>query len=136
MKTLNIILAFTFSLIATVSFAQPMLNSNNATMNTIGANGNQLKVENVNNGFSIKWQTASESNTARFELQISEDNQNFTKIKKVIASNNSEVATNYEATFNNTIILADTVYCRVKTVFADGSEMFTTAVVLNMNAAK
>ena len=134
MKTIStIITGITFSLITFQANAQAKFIINDGTetvavtMNKIGTNGTELKFEQTANGSFVKWATSNESNTSHFELQTSNDNNTFTTIRKVAASDVTEWATNYEAKFTKNYLSAAKVYYRVKTVFINGAETFTGA---------
>ena len=139
MKTIyTLIIATTFSLIALHTTAQVKFNINSNTetatvaMNKIGTNGTELKFENTANGSFVKWETATETNTSHFELQVSDDNNTFTTIRKIAASDATAWATNYETKFTKRYLSAAKVYYRVKTVFTNGTEVFTTATAFQV----
>jgi hypothetical protein len=100
---------------------------NTVTLNTIGAEGNELKFERDANGASVKWQTTGESNTSQFELQLSYDNENFETSKIVAASDVTSWVTNYEVRYRKTYLSGVKVYYRIKTVFNNGAETYTNA---------
>lgn len=136
MNAINkIITAITFIVVATAANAQtkftinydPETVTNNAVLNKIGGNDNELKFEKNASGTFIKWQTANESNTSHFELQISYDNNTFETIKRVAASDVTVWNTNYQIKFSKTYISEEKVYYRVKTVFTNGAEFYTSS---------
>ena len=100
---------------------------NTVALNTIGADGNELKFERDANGASIKWQTSGESNTSHFELQLSYDNETFEMSKIIAASDVTAWCTNYEVKFRKTYLSGEKVYYRIKTVFNNGAEAYTNA---------
>lgn len=130
-----IFITICFSLFAITAVAQTrfMLNNctetvlNNAVIYATGLNGSELKFEMDTNHAYIKWQAINESNTSHFEMQISDDNKVFTTLKKVAASDITQWATNYQAAFRKTYLSSKKVYYRIKTVFSDGAEKYTSS---------
>ncbi len=82
-----------------------------------------LSIKSADNGFKVSWEADNQFQVARFELQLSEDNKNFSTVKR----RTSPASTNgkYEAVLNNTIILSNLVYYRLKVVSLDGQEAVT-----------
>ncbi|MEO6356632.1 MAG: hypothetical protein ABIU77_27515 [Ferruginibacter sp.] len=133
MKAISTILTITFTFFVAAVNAQTKFTFNNneetisniAALNTIGNNSSELQFERNANGASIQWQTAKESNTSHFELQISYDNQTFETIKKIAASDVTAWLTNYQAKFSRTYLSEEKVFYRIKTVFNNGDEVYT-----------
>ncbi|CAN5400433.1 hypothetical protein BH11BAC5_BH11BAC5_40370 [soil metagenome] len=133
MKAISTILTITFTFFVAAVNAQTKFTFNNneetisniAALNTIGNNSSELQFERNANGASIQWQTAKESNTSHFELQISYDNQTFETIKKIAASDVTAWLTNYKAKFSRTYLSEEKVFYRIKTVFNNGDEVYT-----------
>ena len=136
MKTLTQL--FTAAIFSLVSFSSTAQTSETAAskMNQIGKNGGELKMERNGQGVFIKWQTSAESNSSHFELQVSSDNKTFTSIRNIAASETTHWNTNYEAKFQRSYMSAVKVYYRVKTVFINNEENFTTATAFEMKNGK
>ncbi len=88
----------------------------------------QLTIDNVDikqaeNGFKVTWEAHNQFQVARYELQLSDDNSNFSTVKRRTAP--ASVNGKYEAVLSNTIILANPVYYRIKVVSLDGKEAYT-----------
>ena len=137
MKTLTTIIAITFALFASTANAQTkFINdgtaANNVQMNKIGTNGAELKFEMGANGSYVKWQTATESNTSHFELQVSNDNKSFATIRTVAASDVTDWAANYQTKFIRNYLSVEKVYYRLKTVFNNGTEVITAATTFEV----
>jgi hypothetical protein len=82
-----------------------------------------LDIKPAENGFKVSWEANNQFQVARFELQLSEDNKNFSTVKR--RTSPPSVNGRYEAVLNNTIILSNPVYYRLKVVSLDGQEAFT-----------
>jgi hypothetical protein len=94
-----------------------------------------IEISKNANGASINWTASNESNSSQFEIEISYDNNNFTTIRTVAASETTKWATNYEAKFKRTYLSVEKIYYRVKTVFVDGSFEVTPSVCLEVKGA-
>ena len=94
-----------------------------------------IEINKNANGASFTWTASNESNTSQFEIEISYDNNNFTSIRTVAASETTKWATNYEAKFKRTYLSVEKVYYRVKTVFVDGSSVASPSVALEVKGA-
>jgi hypothetical protein len=130
MKTLTTIIAITFSLFTINATAQTQFASSSETVTAatiVEVNGKGIQFEANNNGIFIKWEVANESNTSHFELQVSDDNKSFETIRKVAASDVTTWATNYQAKFMRNYSSVNKVFYRLKTVFSNGTEVYTTA---------
>lgn len=80
----------------------------------------------------ISWQTASETNTSHFELQKSYNGKDFEPIETITAGRISNNIRSYSTNDDKEYNAADgNVYYRVKTVFTNGKENFTPAIVIN-----
>ena len=143
MKTLNTIIAITFSLISFTATANTTITGNDCAditfnntvkMNAIGTNGSELKFETGVNGFSVKWQTSNETNTSRFELQVTDGSKSFKTIRTVAAGDVTEWSSAYEVNFIRNYLSVEKVYYRLKTVFANGTEVYTAATSFEMLA--
>jgi hypothetical protein len=134
-KTTTIIIAITFTLFTNAVIAQAKFTvntnskpvANAATFKPMGAEGSELKFERDANGAYIKWQAVNESNTSHFELQLSYNNQTFETTKLIAASDITYWVTSYEVKFKRTYLSGEKVYYRIKTVFNDGDEMYTSS---------
>lgn len=136
MKTLNTIIAITFSLISFTATANTTITGNDCAdvtvnntvkMNAIGTNGSELKFEMGVNGFYVKWQTSNETNTNHFELQVTDGSKSFKTIRTIAAGDVTEWSSAYETKFIRNYLSAEKVYYRLKTVFANGTEVYTAA---------
>jgi hypothetical protein len=83
----------------------------------------------VNHISQLTWQTATELNTANFEIERSEDGQTFTNIGQVKAKGNSSVAQFY--TFSDDKSVNGTVYYRLKANDLDGKFTYSKVVALS-----
>jgi hypothetical protein len=81
-----------------------------------------LNAECGENGVDIKWQTASENNSAYFEVERSLDGQNWDEIKTIIAAGNSVSLIDYGVV--DTDRIAATRYYRLNQVDKDGKSTF------------
>jgi hypothetical protein len=102
------------------------------------ANTLPVKIESFDAVFSngevkISWLTANELNTDHFEVEKSTDKANFTTVGKVAASGNSNAAKDYSYT-DNSIILGNTVYYRLKSVDKTGAFTYSNVVSVSTNA--
>lgn len=136
MKTLKTIIAITFSLISLTATANTTITGNDhadvtvnntVKMNAIGSNGSELKFETGVNGFSVEWQTSNEINTSRFELQVTDGSKSFKTIRTVAAGAVTEWSSDYKVNFIRNYLSVEKVYYRLKTVFANGTEVYTAA---------
>lgn len=83
----------------------------------------------------ITWSTASEVNSALFEVQRSLDNKRFVTIDKVKAAGNSNKTIKYSFVDNNVVANtgAKTVYYRLKSVDIDGTSSNSATKLVNFN---
>lgn len=98
----------------------------------LGSIGNPLPLNLIsfagtktNNNALLQWRTASEVNVSRFELQRSENGQNFVSIGTVSAGGN-----NYSYTDAGVFNTKQTVYYRLKSVDIDGR--FTQSSIIRL----
>jgi hypothetical protein len=87
----------------------------------------------VNNVSQLKWQTATEINTANFEIERSDDGQKFTPIGEVKAKGNSVTPQYYS--LNDDKKIKSTVYYRLKANDLDGKFTYSKTVALNEDQA-
>ena len=132
MKTLTTIIAITFSLFTISTSAQVNFTSSDASVVKLNAAGGELKFEMGANGSVVKWSTSTESNTSHFELQVSNDNQNFETIRIVSASDVTAWSTNYQTKFIRNYMSAAKVYYRLKTVFTNGTELVSASTTFEI----
>ncbi len=85
-----------------------------------------------NNNTTLNWQTASEVNTAYFNIQRSNDGVNFNTISKVTAAGNSASTKNYTYTdINATALHADKLYYRLQEVDKDSKSNYSNIQVID-----
>ena len=87
----------------------------------------------INNVSQLKWETATEINTANFEIERSDDAQKFTPIGQVKAKGNSITPQSY--TFTDDKKIKSTVYYRLKANDLDGKVSYSKIVALNEDQA-
>lgn len=80
---------------------------------------------------NVNWQTASEENVSRFEIEKSIDGSHFTAIGTVMAKGNSASQNNYTFSDNNTERL-NTIYYRLKTIDIDNSKSYSPIAIVTM----
>ena len=94
-------------------------------------NANCIQGKLDNKAIFISWQTASETNTSHFELQRSYNGKDFEPIETITAGRITNEIRSYSTNDDKEYNAADgNVYYRVKTVFTNGKENFTTATVI------
>lgn len=82
----------------------------------------------------VSWTTATEQNTARFEVQRSLDGTTFETISQVEAAGNSSTIRRYQQLdMNVTQLGTSKVYYRIKSVDLDGSTGLSPVTMLNLN---
>lgn len=81
---------------------------------------------------NVNWQTASEENVSRFEIEKSTDGSRFTAIGTVMAKGNSASQNNY-AFSDNKIESLNTIYYRLKTIDIDNSKSYSPIAIVKMN---
>ncbi len=80
----------------------------------------------------VKWETSSESNTARFIVEKSTDGRTYSAIGEVTAAGNSSQARQYQFTDGN--IGTGTCYYRLRTIDRDGQSNYSAAVMVKRDA--
>jgi hypothetical protein len=85
-----------------------------------------------NKGVALFWQTATEINNDRFEIQRSTDGRNFTTLAKVAGAGTTTVAQSYEY-FDATPAQAITNYYRLKQVDFDGTGTLSNTIAVSLN---
>jgi hypothetical protein len=88
----------------------------------------------VRHGYLITWEASNQFGTAWYELQISEDNNRFSTIKRRTCG--TQKRSRYEAVLDNTIILAHPIYYRLKMVSLDGVASYTESKVIEEKEEK
>lgn len=84
-----------------------------------------------NNTALIKWATASESNTSRFEIEHSIDGYIYSAIGTAAAAGSSSGTQRYEFLHNNPV--DEKNYYRIKQVDRDGRFTYSSVIILNSN---
>jgi len=87
-----------------------------------------FKGETNETGNLLKWTTATEQNTAHFEIQRHTPGSDFTALAKIPAAGNSHQPRNYQYTDND--VSNDTLSYRLKMVDLDGQSTYSKTVVL------
>lgn len=77
----------------------------------------------------ISWITASEINSAYFEILRSNDGKNYTPITKVTAAGNSNISMNYEY-YDEDVMAGQEYYYKLKMVDQDGSFQYSVIMVV------
>ena len=108
---------------------------NNLQYAKAGASENVLESAIVNNLLQISWQTIKETNTSHFELQRSKDGVNFEPIETIAASGLSQESRSYSSAQAPENISNHPLYFRVKCVFVNGKQVYTTNLMVNMELA-
>ncbi|PWT97103.1 MAG: hypothetical protein C5B52_14460 [Bacteroidetes bacterium] len=112
------------------------------TTNYVGANANpdacamrllpvslsELNAQQKSNEVELTWSTASEYNSAGFQIERSDDGMHFTKIGSVNARGTTNSKTNY--TFEDKDPLGGSAYYRLKMIDTDNSFQYSNVVVL------
>lgn len=97
-------------------------------------NVNSIQGKLTDKAIFISWQTATETNTSHFELQRSYNGNDFEPIETITAGRITSDIRSYTTNDDKEYNAADgNVYYRIKTVFTNGKENFTTAIVINGN---
>ncbi len=86
----------------------------------------------INHNSQLKWETATEINTANFDIERSEDGQNFTAIGQVKAAGNSSTPQYYS--FLDTKNVNGTAYYRLKANDLDSKTSYSKIIALSDNA--
>ena len=77
----------------------------------------------------LQWSTASEQNSAYFEIQRSDNGTDFTRIAKVNAAGNSSITKNYQYS-DHQLSTSSVYYYRLKMVDIDGSAKFSSIIFI------
>jgi hypothetical protein len=130
MKTIITVIAAGFILNTSNVTAQSIASINNDGITAAEGKAASLIISEVTfkplrNGYNVTWETQNQFNVASFELQISEDNKNFSTVKRRTCG--PEKRSRYQVQLNNTIIFANPVYYRLKWVTLDGQVNYTTS---------
>ncbi len=128
MKTIITVIATGFILSTSNVTAQSTASISNEGMVTAEGKNPSLIISEVTftslrNGYNVTWETQNQFNIASFELQISEDNKNFSTVKRRTCG--PEKRSRYQVQLNNTLIFANPVYYRLKWVTLDGQVNYT-----------
>jgi len=99
----------------------------------IGAAGTVLDSKVVDQLIQISWQTKKEINTSHFELQRSEDGKTFDPIETITAGGISQNRRDYSTTDTPYNVITDAFYYRIKSVFVNGKEAFTTILPVDLS---
>lgn len=122
---------FTTILAATIFFANSANAQSVASIESVATNETKavtpnvykFEMKEVKHGYLITWEANNQAGTAWYELQISEDNKDFSTIKRRTCG--AQVRSRYQAVMENTIILASPIYYRLKMVSLDGTATYT-----------
>lgn len=90
-------------------------------------------INTSNNVFLLDWSTASETNSAFFNVQTSSNGINFTTVGKVDASGNSSSVKQYYFSFQPHSVSAITNYFRLQMVDKDGSVSYSSIQKASLN---
>ena len=82
----------------------------------------------------LQWSTASEQNSAYFEIQRSDNGTDFTTIAKVNAAGNSDITKNYQYT-DDQLSTSSVYYYRLKMVDIDGSAKFSSIIFIRNSSS-
>ena len=129
MKTIITVIAAGFILNTGNAFSQSVAVVNNdammaeATATTPTLIISEVSFKPIRHGYNITWETQNQFNVASFELQISEDNDRFSTIKRRTCG--PEKRSMYQVQLTNTLIFASHIYYRLKYVTLDGQVNYT-----------
>lgn len=128
MKTIITVIAANFILNAGNAFSQSVAVVNNDAMMAEETKVPALVISEVSfrqlrNGYNVTWETKNQFNVASFELQISDNNNRFSTVKRRTCG--PEKRSRYQVQLTNTLILANPVYYRLKWVTIDGQVNYT-----------
>jgi len=85
---------------------------------------------------TLKWQTASESNSSHFIIEKSADNQHFYPVTQINAAGNSSSARNYSYADEKPAYFETPTYYRLALMDKDGSKKYSTVVNISLKAVK
>ena len=94
----------------------------------------KFEMKEVKHGYLITWEASNQFGTAWYELQISEDNKRFSTVKRRTCG--TQKRSRYQAVLENTIILAQPIYYRLKMVSLDGAVSYTDSKMIEEEVAK
>ena len=128
MKTIITLIAAGFILNTSNVTAQSTASINNDGITAAEGKVPSLIISEVNfkalrNRYNVTWETQNQFNVASFELQISENNKNFSTVKRRTCG--PEKRSKYQVQLSNTLILANPVFYRLKWVTMDGQVNYT-----------
>ncbi|MBL0355711.1 MAG: hypothetical protein IPP72_01950 [Chitinophagaceae bacterium] len=129
MKTLLTTITITASMFLSLNaHCQPMaepisdaMQAEDISSKTFAITGTSIKPSA--NGYMIAWEASNQFSVASYELQLSEDNNNFSTVKR--RTSGPETTVKYQVQLTNTVILANTVYFRIKVITLDGKVSYT-----------
>ena len=96
------------------------------------ANESSINGRMENNLIYISWRTAAETNTSHFELQRSNNGNNFEPIETITSGRITTTPRYYQTTDETYNSAEPTMYYRLKLVFTNGKESFTNAIMLDL----
>ena len=91
-----------------------------------------LNIEPVNNGFVATWEVYNQNNVASYELQVSENDKDFSTIKKI--NRQASVNSQYKIDVSNTFVFAKKIYSRIKIVSTGGQSIYTESQKLKISS--
>jgi len=91
------------------------------TTNSFSISGTSIKP--AANGFTVAWEANNQFSVASYELQLSENNSDFSTVKR--RASGPEKNVKYQVQLTNTVILASPVYIRIKVITLDGQVSYT-----------
>ena len=94
---------------------------NEATTKTFSISGTTIK--SATDGVTVSWEANNQFSVASYELQLSENNNDFSTVKR--RTSGPETNVKYQVKLTNTVILANPVYFRIKVITLDGKISYT-----------
>jgi hypothetical protein len=85
----------------------------------------------IGNDVNVKWTTATELNSDRFEIERSLDGKNWVKVGEQAAKGNSNSIVNYNYSDMNAHNLSNTIYYRLRQVDLNGQFEYTSVALVN-----
>lgn len=108
----------------------------NAVLGTLPVTLSSFNVTQGNSqAVNIKWQTAQEVNTARFELEASDNGNIWKNVTSIAAKGNSTVTQSYAYTDMAATVSSGTYYYRLKIVDKDGTVNYSTIKSIQIKGA-
>ncbi len=83
-------------------------------------------------GVNLEWETASEINNDRFEVERSQDGRNFQKIGTVDGAGSSSVSHNYS--YLDYVAITGILYYRLRQVDFDGTDSYSKTIAIKLKA--